>query len=534
MRIACRSCRVTLRAVAGAALAVALFSPCALGSVAIRPGATITLEFPDFGPMFHDRNLTGRVEVYVPTDWAAERTLPLLCWFGGGYGTHKADVPRKITDGRGYVCVSLPYRPAEEGTGVGWRQQDGGWGTSWRHYVPILAEVARVVPNIDPERRVVMGMSSGGAAIGCMIDETEDFTDYFYAFGVAGYAWWHGRGDRLKGRPVLLYGGVNDSRMDSREKDLTRYGGCGADAEVIVYEGKGHTLAPEYFPQMRDWLERKVARRGLPEAMASMKSALAARRWTTALQFVQRVLHRARENTQEYTAARETFTTISEEGDREIAELLAGSPKAAAVREFAAAWAPCLCASKAREAADRLAEAKLKSIVATTVRNRASKLGTFLADWEGYPVHEKALAAYEEDAAKALAMLEKQFVSARKLRDFVDKWSPAPSAQRALEKLEALAEKELARIMNMRSGSSRKSRLRSFARDYKGTRSASKAQETLQAAREQEAGEILARVKTRSTREQKRLLAAFLKSYPGTEAAKEAQRLLDDLAGRRR
>jgi dienelactone hydrolase len=538
MKVARRSCRVL--AASGALLVPLLSSGQALGGTPaadprVRPGATITLEFPEFGPMFHDRNLTGRVEVYVPADWEPGRKFPLVCWLGGGRGTHRAGILKGITAGRGYVCVALPYRPADESSKVGWVEQDAGWGTSWRHYASILAEVERVVGNVDPERRAVMGFSSGGAAVGSLIKETKEFTDYFWAFGVAGYAVWNrsANHERLEGRPVLMYGGSGDPRMGKWREDKEWYDSRGVDAEVFVYKGHGHVPPPrEYRPKIRDWLDRKVARRGLPEAEARMKAAMKAGRWTTALRSAQGILAVATEAMPERAAARAALETISAEGERAIERLLAGSPKADELREFAASWAPCPCAETAREAADPLAEKELDRILAMTGFGRTSKLRAFASDWEGYPVRERALAAYEDEAAEALAALERGFVTARKLKVFVDKWTPAPSAARALEELEGLAAKELDKIMATRSASSRRSRLKSFVRDYGGTRSASRAEDALGAMLEQEAAKVLARIKMRSAREQKTLLAALLKKYAGTRAAEEARKLLDDLSGR--
>jgi hypothetical protein len=494
----------------------------------VRPGATFILEFPEFGPMHHNANLTGRVEVYIPSDWSPDRLCPLLCWFGPGAGTHEAAVPREISGGKGFVCAGLPYRTAIENNGVSWRIQDGGWGTHWRHYRPMLAEIERVVGNIDPERRAAMGMSSGGAAIGCLIDETKEFTDYFFAFGVAGYGWWHQTGDRLRGRPILLYGGANDGRMNDAQQDVARYKSCGAEPEVIIYPNRGHELVPEYYPQMREWLIRTTYTRGVDAACAGMRAGVAAKRWTAALEMARTVIARTEEGDQRRDEATRALQTIAAAGEEELGRLLGREPSADSVRVFAASWTPCACAARAREHADPLARAELERLAALPAFGRVSKLKKFIEDWDGYPVKDEALKSYEAEAAVALAALEKGRISARALQQYIKKWTPAPSAARALDKLEELAAEALEKILAA-PASAQRSRLSTFGREYEGTPSAERAAKALVEILEPKAQAVLEKIKGCSASQQKALLKQFMAQYAGTKAADEARQLLDAL-----
>jgi len=493
----------------------------------VRPGATFELEFPAFGPMYHQPESSCRVEVYIPTDWSPDRSIPLLCWFGGGSGTHRAGVVKDISGGVGFVCAGLPYRPWPDTTYN--RTKDGGWATKWHHYVPIVAQIERVVGNIDPERRVIMGMSSGGAAIGTMLDQDKTFAEYWYAFGVAGYAFWHRSTSQLKGRPVLIYGGEQDPRTKSWQRDVERYKALGAFPEAIIYKNTGHAMNPKYYPQMRDWLNRKVAARGVPEAMTSMNAYLKARRYPQALPFARKVLERTSEKHEGRAAALEAMKQIAAAGDEEIEKLLSRSPRASDVRDFAATWESCACADRARKEADGLARADLERIDRMAGWQRTRELRTFLDEWQGYPVRDDAVAALEKDAVAALEALERTRPNSRKLKEFAKRWAPTPSSKRALIKLDLIAAKQLASIEKLGSDSTKRSKLKTFIRDFEGTVSARKAHRMLGKLQEGEATRLLERIKLQPKGMQQRLLKSFIEKYAYTSAAEEAQKLLGQL-----
>lgn len=512
----------------GAAL-IALVAPLAFGagSPQLRPGGTFVLEFPDLGPMGHDSKRTGLVEVYLPTDWSPDRSYPLLCWFGGGPGTHKADSPRNITGGTGFVCAGLPYRYAPKGSD-NWDRNSIGWGTDWKYHRPMLEAIEKTVGNIDPERHAVMGFSSGGACIGCLVNETQEFCDYFHAFGMAGYASNLREIGRIRGKPVLMYGGEKDYRMNRCDEKRRRLEQGGCEDEVIVYPGVGHALSGEHFPQMRDWLMRKVYRRGFDEAVIRLRGSLGAGKWVDAAVHARKVLAMADRGSKEMSEAEGAVARIAREGERLLAELVAGNPSADAVREFASDRKGFPCEGPARDAAQSLAEKELADLAGTSGFLKRIRLRKFLEKWTGFPVYDKALAAYEEEAAKAFDLLTKGLVNARKLQNFIKEWKPAPTTARAIEKLEDLARKELDRV-STRSGASLKSGLEKIVAYYAGTKAGSEAEEKLVAIRNEAAMKILDRVRTQRASVQKRYLEAIIKQYPGTKAAEEAAQMLATL-----
>ncbi|MHC4502202.1 MAG: alpha/beta hydrolase family protein [Planctomycetota bacterium] len=505
---------------------IALVAPLAFGagSPQLRPGGSFVLEFPDFGTMAHDGKRTGIVEVYLPTDWRPDRSYPLLCWFGGGAGTHKPDTLRRITGGAGFVCAALPYRYAPKGSD-NWDRNSIGWGTDWKYYRPMLEAIEKAVGNIDPERHGVMGFSSGGACIGCLVNETREFCDYFHAFGVAGYASNLRELGRIKGKPILMYGGEKDYRMNHSAEKKSRLEKGGCEVELIIYPGVGHTVSAKHFPQVRDWLMRKVCRRGFEKAVIGLRASLGAGKWVEAAVHARKVLSMADKGSKEMSEAELAVARIGREGERLLARLVAGHPSADAVREFASDWKGFPCEGPAREAAQSLAEKELADLAGTSGFLKKTRLRKFLEKWTGFPVYDKALAVYEEEAAKAFDVLTKGLVNARKLQRFIKEWKPAPTTARAMERLEDLARKELDKV-STRSGASLKSGLEKIVASYAGTKAGSEAGEKLVAIRNEAAMKILDRVKTQPASVRKRYLKAIIKQYPGTKAAEEAARML--------
>ncbi|MHC4916959.1 MAG: alpha/beta hydrolase [Planctomycetota bacterium] len=516
-----------LRILALVPAAVLLFAEAFAGAPApdsrVVAGKSFVLEFPAFGKTWCGQE-AGKMQVHIPSDYTPERKFAMFAWFGGGKGTYTAGMPRKLTGGKGFVCVGLPYRLPDPAA-----KNDTGWATGWKHYKPMLDALEKAVPNIHSGKRAVGGFSSGGAAVATLINRSEEFVAYFHAFTLAGYGQWVRRRDRLKGRPVLLHCGENDTRNKGNISSFPAFKSIGADVEMIVYKGYGHGTPAEYHPKIQNWLELKVVYAGLAEAAAAMDRSVKAGAWTTALKHAREVLDIAGAGRPEGTAAQETMKKAAAKGDESLAKLLGGKPAAAALRKFADEWQGCACADRAREEADKLGRKELERISAMSGWQRTDKLRRFLQEWKGYPVEEKAVAAYEPDAAKALAALKAGRPTVRALKDFVKKWSPAPSAAKAAEMLEELAGKELESVLASKGESIRKSRLQSFVRAYPDTKAAARAKEELAAMREKEAAGVLARIAKQPPAARKGTLKSFLQAYGDTKAADDARKMLTEL-----
>lgn len=470
--------RLSTRVLA-AALFPALFCAQARGTDApdprVRPGASFTLTFEELGPTWN-KGEVSKMEISIPTDYVPKRRFPLLAWFGGGSGTHHTWRPKAITGGKRFICVGLPYRYYGEGIKGGWEH------TPWSYYKTMLDELERIVPNIHPELRICGGFSSGGAAVAKQIGRSEgEFQKYFYAFIPGGAGRAMGGMGTIKGRPMLVFCGDQDSRFT----DLRRlYGSAkrsGVDAEFMVFEGHGHGMPEEYFPKIVEWMERKVLYARLPEAATRMERALAAKKWVAALKSARRALDFADESRPEKAKAEAALPRIYEAGEKALSAALR-MPTAKKLRKFIADWEGCPCVAEAVNACNGLGEKELEKILTLEGFVRVSKLRTFLAAWEGFEVHDKALDAYEGEAKRALEALKgmgSRSQRCKKLKEFASKWKPAPSAAEALAVREGLAREMLDEIKATKSPSSRRYKLAQFVRTYADTKAGEEAKKLL-------------------------------------------------------
>ncbi|TWT84428.1 Thiol-disulfide oxidoreductase ResA [Planctomycetes bacterium CA13] len=219
----------------------------------LDPGATFSLDFPKLGKTW--RGESTKAGVYIPDDYISEKKFPLFVWFGGGAGT---DDPKKaiaITGGSGFVCLAVPYRSDDDG-------ESGGWQTPWSFYKTIFDKLESIVPNIDSQRRVCGGHSSGGAAIMYQIGNSEEsFQDYFFAFMPGGAGWPMGGLATIKGRPMLALMGENDKRLPNFKKLEEEARAAEIDFQLLLFKDTGHKMPAEYHGEIREWMVKNVVTR---------------------------------------------------------------------------------------------------------------------------------------------------------------------------------------------------------------------------------------------------------------------------------
>ncbi|VGO22206.1 hypothetical protein [Pontiella sulfatireligans] len=216
----------------------------------IKPGTTYYVNFPELGQTWKDE--PAKAGIYFPTDYSPDKTYPMLVWFGGGAGTNNPKKAAAITEGKGYICIALPYR-TDKG------EEAGGWQTPWPYYQTMLKKLETLAPNADPQKRVAGGYSSGGAAVMHQLGHSnEAFQNYFHAFIPAGAGWPMGGLESIKGRPMLAIIGANDKRRVNFEKLDEAAREAGVDITFLVLEGVGHKFPETSYPQVREWLRQKV------------------------------------------------------------------------------------------------------------------------------------------------------------------------------------------------------------------------------------------------------------------------------------
>lgn len=240
------------------------------------PGTTFFVDFPELGNTWRDK--PARAGIYLPTDYSPDRQFPLLVWFGGGAGSSSPGRAISITEGKGFICVGLPYGNGgkedqgdaiDEETGESEvsiqekpESRQGGWQSPWSWYQTMLEKVESIVPNIDADRRIAGGTSSGGAATLYQIGNSDGaFQDYFYGFVPMSAGWPMGGLESIAGRPVLAVMGAQDKRLPNFEILEKEAIAAGVDFQLIKIPDAGHRTPVSVFPEIRDWMMKQVVER---------------------------------------------------------------------------------------------------------------------------------------------------------------------------------------------------------------------------------------------------------------------------------
>ena len=434
----------------------------------VKPGERFTLIFEDLGPTWH--GWSTRMEVYIPTDYDAERRYPLLVWFSGSVGSHTVGRPLSITEGKGFILASLPYRKPEEDK----HSDNTGWQSDWSYYWTMLKALEKTVPNIHPGKRICGGFSSGGLAVTWSIANSGGaFQKYFYGFIPGGAGGNFGKLNTIKGRPMLMYMGDQDKRYEEFSKIFSVAKSAGVDVEFLVFEGVGHVLPESSFPQIVDWMKRKVVQRDLPDAMDRLDVALKTRNWSRVISAVKAINEIAEAGMPEYRIAQKALAQACEAGNQALEALLGTDPSERAWRRFIDQWEGCPCVEKAVNMCNTIGLDQLEEVLSRKDRTLAVRLMAFMKRWEGFPVYEQAVLACDEAVRPELMRIrsrtKNKYKLGAQLKNFADRWAPTPSAKEAMSVRNKLAEELFSEISAVRSKQSRWSKLRRFVQDYGDT-----------------------------------------------------------------
>jgi hypothetical protein len=449
----------------------------------LKPGQTMVIPFPSLPQTLAKK--PSELHIFIPRKYDPAKKHPLFLWLNGNDGPpgiNTGPVGEDI-----FVVASLPLYKVNPSDGLLLKNEDARF--IWSCWKPMLAELERIVPNLHPEVRVVGGFSNGANCQAILLNRVKEFAD-----GFKGFLLWEGGNmvdnfKALQGHSLfVLYG----------EKSLGKYGPpiaasaskAGADAEFFEMKGVGHDAPASFNPKVRDWVERKVLFKDLPEAFRAMTDAVKRSRWAEAVReynWVAGVL--LDDSREEIGPTKEAFRKISLAAEEAAGKLQGSEPNRATSgiwKKFVRDWSPCPAVEKVRSAVGRLGEDELKEILAQAEPGRPKTLRKFMEEWEGFSVREAAVASLEEIASRDL-----ELVLAK---------PKTPAFQHLLEK---------------------------FSKEYEGTPSARKAQEKLQELREEQASALLERIKQISgAADRKRSLQDLIKAYDGTRAAAEARTLM--------
>lgn len=423
----------------------------------LKPGSTFYLDFPDLPPTWNNKQ-KARLGIFLPEDYTPDRVFPLVVWFGAGGGGDNPGSAVNMVGRKGYVCAGVPYNDAD------------GWKTEWSYYGVMLRQIDNVVPNINPSQRVCAGFSSGGAAITYSMGNTKPFQEFFYAFMPGGAGWSMGSLAPLKGRPMLAFMGDKDSRLDGFTSLIKAGETAGMDVKFLKFSG-GHDMPNQHFPEIREWLRKKVVQRELPQLLTSMKSDLAAGRHSKAHRAAREVTFITDPDSPEHAAAVEIIGKAKAFGEANATKVLAEGVPLAAKQQFVRDWRGCDFIKDVETQCEKVAESQLERILSQNPVS-AAHLKKFISMWDGFPVRRRAIEAFDKMAASQLGEVEQ--ISSPEARNqalmkFVETWSPTESADRAKRMRETLATEELKKITAITAKGTMRSKLNDFIRSYAGT-----------------------------------------------------------------
>jgi predicted peptidase len=228
-------------------------------ALALAAGETFTVQFPEMPPTFHaleqKKDAKAQMTVYLPTDYDPARKHALFIFLNGGDGGTGRDlgVARSLTEGKGFVCVSMPLFKANGSNGfVVLSAPDGRY--MWPFFRTMLVKLEESVPNIDLAHRILGGFSNGAHATAALIDGTEGevarrFSAFLFVEGGGKLQHY----DFLKGKPFLMVSSNAKSRPRAQEICDTAKG-AGAEATLVFHDVGKHDFPVGAYPAVREWL----------------------------------------------------------------------------------------------------------------------------------------------------------------------------------------------------------------------------------------------------------------------------------------
>jgi hypothetical protein len=365
----------------------------------VKPGARFVVPFPSLPKTLASAN--SELHVYIPTKYDPRKKHPLFVWLNGGVGNPGCNAGP--VGNEHFVVASMPLYKVKEKGAVPVLDEDAE--LVWSCYKVMLAELERIVPNLHPENRVIGGFSNGANTTAALLNRSKEFPQRF-----KGYLLWEG-GNFLSdvnnlGSDALfvVYGEKSLGKQGRPIVDAANQ--AGADADFLEMKGVGHASPPEFHPQIRDWVARKVLYKELPDLLRLLRDAVKKSRWPEAVRACVRaadlLFDDARPEARELQEAREK---IAAAGEQAVAKLPGAEPTKSTLetwKKFALDWASFPCADKPREACERAAAVALADIPAQPESTRVRALRRFAEDWEGFAARSTAFAALDEIAAKSL------------------------------------------------------------------------------------------------------------------------------------
>ncbi len=225
----------------------------------LTPGETFTVQFPEMPPTFYalqqKKDVKPQMTIYLPTNYDIASKHPLFIFLNGGDGGAGKDlgVARSLTQGKDFVCVSIPLFKANQTNGfVVLSAPDGKY--MWPFFRTMLERVEELVPNIDTDHHILGGFSNGAHATAALLDGSEGevarrFSAFLFVEGGGKLEHY----DQLKGKPFLIVSS-NAKSKPRAQKICDTAKAAGAQATLIFHDVGHHDFPVAAYPAVREWL----------------------------------------------------------------------------------------------------------------------------------------------------------------------------------------------------------------------------------------------------------------------------------------
>ncbi|WP_051946779.1 hypothetical protein [Verrucomicrobium sp. BvORR106] len=223
----------------------------------LKPGATVTLTFPDL-PKDHNGEAAA-CNVRIPESFDPAKPVPLLVWIGGGKGSNQPGGGFPLVDKSQYVIAGLPYPDTAPSPNKA--MGEGKMDLILDYQQTMLAELIKLLPNLDPQVKVVAGFSNGAHTIGsAVVSGRKEYTEFFNAFVVIeggaqtnsakkklrdkyGYFAWGNTGNGSKEYMRAMMQAAKDAKLQITEHEM---------------DGVAHEFPESEKVLVKTWIEKTV------------------------------------------------------------------------------------------------------------------------------------------------------------------------------------------------------------------------------------------------------------------------------------
>ena len=235
-------------------------APASAADPRATPGAIVALEFPALPT---DKTGAPAVcNVRLPDDYDPAKPVPLLVWIGGGQGSNQPGGGFPLVDKAHWAIAALPYPSTAPPPALA-LDNEKDLDAILGYHKTMLAEVLKLLPNLDPKLRIVAGFSNGAHTIGTYIARGEnEFVELFHAFVIIEGGGNFGKAKKkLRDKFAYLAWGNDASKKGSKEyMAYIRDGVKDARLETTTHEmdGVGHAFPDAEKALVKEWIEKTV------------------------------------------------------------------------------------------------------------------------------------------------------------------------------------------------------------------------------------------------------------------------------------